>query len=367
MAFARPTLSEIVERAQSDLVSRLDLSTPILRRAVSRVLARVIAGAAHMLHGHLEFLSRQIFPDQAEREYLVRWGALFGLAVNAASFAAGNVKFTGTNTTVVPAGTVLRRADGAEYTTAADVTIAAGEAIAVATATAAGEDGNCAAADELTFESPIAGVNATAVVQTGGLGGGADEETTDEFRARVLERMQSPPHGGNAADYVAWAKEVPGVTRAWCYPLEGGPGTVTVRFVRDNDSGLLGYNMIPSSGEVTTVQAYLDGLQAGTVESPRGGGPEVTAVITVAAPVAAPVNFTLQISPDTTVTRAAVGAALLDLLERTSSPGGILPLSQIEVAVGTASGVTDFAIALPAANVVNATGEMSTMGLIEYT
>jgi uncharacterized phage protein gp47/JayE len=81
---------------------------------------------------------------------------------------------------------------------------------------------------------------------------GSDEESTDELRARLLARLQNPPHGGNATDYEAWAKEVSGVTRAWSYPLELGAGTVTVRFVRDDDA-----SPIPDAGEVAAVQLTL--------------------------------------------------------------------------------------------------------------
>ena len=66
------------------------------------------------------------------------------------------------------------------------------------------------------------------------LDGGTDEETDEELRARVLRRIRQPPMGGDAYDYVAWALAVPGVTRAWCSPLEMGIGTVTVRFMMDD-------------------------------------------------------------------------------------------------------------------------------------
>ncbi len=408
MAFSRPTLSEIVDRVQQDFASRLALVTPILRRSLVYILSRVIAGAAHLLHGHLEFLGKQIFPDQAEREYLVRWGSLFGLSLKEAAYAAGNVVAWGTNATVIPVDTVLLRADGTQYETDAAATVAtltawagttaytvgalrsnggniylcitagtsagsggptgtgtditdntahwryvaAGSAaVAVAvTAAVADQDGNCDLGTSLSFESPIAGVNATATVSTGGLALGSDEEGLDDFRARVLARMQNPPHGGNAADYVAWAKEVAGVTRAWCYALEGGAGTVTVRFVRDGDASL-----IPDSGEVTAVADHIATLRP------------VTAVVTVAAPIADTLNFTIHIVPDTTTTRASVEAELKDMLLRDAAPGVTILLSHIRDAVGDAAGLTDWSITAPAADVVHATGHMAVYGAVTWT
>lgn len=359
MAFVRPILAQLVERVQEDFISRLDLDTPLLRRSLVLVLSRVVAGAAHMLHGHLEYLSKQIFPDQAERAYLLRWGALFGKALNPATYARGPVRLSGTDGRAIPAGTRLRRSDGAEYTVDVEQTISSGHATVAVTAVVSGIDGNCDAGTVLSLESPIVGVDTACAVYGGDLAEGTDQETTDEFRVRVLERMRAAPHGGNASDYVAWAKEVSGVTRAWCYPLELGAGTVVVRFVRDDDSG----SIIPSAGEVATVQAHIAGTGG---DDYLDGEAPVTAVVTVLAPVGTPLNFDLRISPSGTPERAAVTAALSALLTRIAKPGGTIPRSQIEVAIGTADGVTDFSVIAPSTDVVGATGEMATMGTITW-
>lgn len=353
MAFIRPLLPVLVERIQQDLISRLSLATPLLRRSMVAVLARVLAGAAHMLHGHLEFLSRQIFPDQADAEYLTRWGALFGLSFNPATYADGTATATGSDGSVIPEGTVLVRADGTRYATDAEATISSNLAALSLTALLAGVDGNCDAGTELSFESPIAGVDATA--SSDELSGGTEQETTDAFRVRVLDRMRQPPHGGAAADYVAWAKEVPGVTRVWVFPLEEGPGTVVVRFVRDDDGS--GTAIFPSAGEVLDVQLKMTGTNAVA---------PVAAEVLVYAPVPQALDFSLSITPDTTATRAAVTAALEDLLLRIAAPGGTIPRSQVEIAVGTADGVTDFSVVSPAANVWHLVDNMPFMGTITW-
>lgn len=349
MSFERPTLAQLVTQSQQDFVSRLTLTGALLRRSVVAVLSRVVAGAAHMLHGHLEFLSRQLFPDTAEAEFLRRYGDLFGIAPTPATYATGDLTITGTNGSVIPAGTVLLRSDGAEFTTDAEVTIASGTATAVLTAELAGADGNSDVGVVLSFESPIAGVDSTATVAAGGLAGGADEEGEEDYRTRILERMRAAPHGGNSTDYVAWAKEVSGVTRAWVLPFADGAGTLTVFFMRDDD-----VSPIPDAGEVTTVQNYLDTKRP------------VTAVVTAAAPTASALNFVMHISPDNSDTRAAVEAELEDLLQREAEPGGTILLSKILVAIGTATGVEDFTLTTPAADVTHTAGQIATMGSISY-
>jgi uncharacterized phage protein gp47/JayE len=349
MAFQRPTLDELAERIRADFVSRLDLTVAILRRSMVYVLSLVIAGAAHMMHGHLDFLSLQLFPDTASAENLVRWATLFGLTRKQAEFAIGTVNFTGINTTVIPAGTLLVN-DGREYALDVELTIVAGVASGTVTAVLAGDEGNLAAGSLLAFVTPIAGIDDPATVAIGGLVNGSDEETYDQLRARLTARMQSPPHGGNAADYIAWALEVAGVTRAWVYPLELGAGTVVVRFVRDDDPSL-----IPDAGEVAVVQTYIDALRP------------VTATFTAVAPVAAPIAHTIHIVPDTAALRLAVAASLTDMILRDAEPGGTILLSHIRQAIGDTEGISDYTLTTPAANVPNATGLLATLGVITWT
>lgn len=348
MAFTRPTLTELVDRIQQDFVSRLPLAGAVLRRSMVYVLARIMAGAAHMLHGHLEWLALQLFADTAERAYLLRMGRLYGMTPTAATFATGTVTLTGTNATVVPAGTVLLSPDGYEYTTNADATISSGTATAAVTASLAGATYTLTVGLQLSFESPVSGADSTATVASS-VADGNDEETTEAFRIRFLARLRTTPQGGAEADYVAWAKEVAGVTRAWVYPSESGAGTVTVRFMRDND-----VDPIPSAGEVTTVQAYIDALRP------------VTATLTVSAPVAAPLAFTIAVTPNTTAVKAAVTAELEDLLLREAEPGVTLELWRIRQAIGSASGLTSYTLTSPAADVTHTVSQIPTLGTITW-
>jgi uncharacterized phage protein gp47/JayE len=177
--------------------------------------------------------------DTSELESLERQGVLYGITRKAATFAVGNVTFAGNDGTLIATGTLLQRSDGQCYTTQADATIAAGTATAAVQAETAGEAGNAAAGVSLALVSPIIGVGSSATVAVGGLALGSDQESDDDLRTRIIERLRFAPQGGAATDYVAWAKKVAGVTRAWAFPPELGLGTVTVRFVRDDDASII--------------------------------------------------------------------------------------------------------------------------------
>ena len=217
MAFERPTIQELIARVQSDAESRLGQKA--MRWTLVPVLSRVIAGVSHTLHGHINFILRQIFSSTAEGAYLERRASEYGIYRKAASYATGVVTFVGLG--VVPEGTLLQTGDGAVYVTTAD----SSDGEAPIKASAAGASGNADAGMELTLISPVEGVQSTCTA--GELTGGADAEDDEALRERLLFRQKSPPKAGTKQDYVKWALEVPGVTRAWCFPKEMGQGHVT--------------------------------------------------------------------------------------------------------------------------------------------
>jgi uncharacterized phage protein gp47/JayE len=348
MSFSRPALADIVARVGNDVMSRLS-ADDLLRRADAQVMSRVLAGVAHGLYGFIDWLSRQVIYDTAETEFLERWASIWGIARKPAAAATGSVTFTVQAGAVVPAGTLLQALDGVQYQTTADATVTGATATAPVAAVVLAQAGNRVAGQSLSLVSPIAGVSATALA--GDLVGGADLEDDDALRVRLLARIQNPPQGGAAADYIAWALQVPGVTRAWCYPEEMGIGTVTVRFVRDNDA-----SPIPDAGEVAAVQTAIDAHRP------------VTAHVTVVAPTAAPLNFGIQaLTPNTADVQAAVQAELQDLLLREAVPGGTILLSHIRAAISAATNETDYVLLSPTANVTNPAGSMSTMGAITWS
>ena len=348
--FNRPVLPELIQRVRNDVLSRLS-AEDVLRRTDAKVYARVMGGVAHGLYGFIEWLSKQVIYDTAEAEYLERWCSIWGINRKVAAPATGTVTYTVQAGSLIPSGTLLQALDGVQYQTSTDATVSASTATASVTALVPAAAGNRATGQNLTLVSPVVDVQTTVIA--GLLSGGVDVETDDALRARLLALIQQPPHGGASSDYTVWAMEVPGVTRAWVYPAELGLGTVTVRFVRDNDG--TGTAIIPDAGEVAAVQAYIDARRP------------VTAKLTVVAPAAVPINFTIQgLVPATLTVQAAVQAELADLLLREAVPGGIILLSHIRAAISAAAGETDYVLIAPLANVNNSTGNVSTMGAITW-
>lgn len=352
MPLDRPSLQELIERVYADIESQLPGTDARLRRSNLGVLGRTHSGVTHGLYGHLDWQSKQLLPDTAELEYLERHASVYKITRIAAGKAAGSITFTGTDTSVIPAGTIVQRSDAVEFTTDAEATINAGSAIAAVTAVEGGVASNTDAGSSVTLVNPIAGVNSTASVTTA-IANGTDAESDDSLRERLLDRIQQPPHGGAEFDYVKWAKEVSGVTRAWEYPQEMGIGTVTVRFVVDDHA----VSSIPDAAKVTEVQDHIDSVRPVTVKG-----------LYVVAPLDTPLDITITgLNPDTQEVRDAITAELKDLLRREAVPGGTILISHIREAISIAAGEHDHALTVPAADVTHSTGEIATLGVITWS
>lgn len=348
MPFTRPSPQQIRDRLAAEVEAALPGADARRRRSLEEILVRAFAVASHEMHGHLAWAARQILVDTAEAEQLDRHGAIWGIARRAATPARGPVTVSGAIGAVLPAGAEMARSDDARFLLDADVTIGGGgTGTGAVTAVVAGAAGNTAAASQLSLIAPSPGITSSLVVAAGGLGAGADIEADAALRARVLARIQTPPQGGARPDYVAWAQTVAGVGRVFVYPQHLGAGTVGLAFLTTEGG-------IPGAPLVAAVQAAVDVLRP------------VTAELTVFAPAPVVVNVTVQISPDTAATRAAVQAALAAFFLAEAEPGVTLRRSRISAAISAAAGETWHALVAPAADVTLAAGEVATLGTVTF-
>ena len=353
MPFDRPTLAEIDAALRADIVSRLPGTDPLLRRSYVGALGRGISGGLHELYGFQAWIADQAFPDTAEGVELLRWAAIWGIEQVAAQQAEGAILVEGTAGTVVPAGTLWRSGAAIDYQTLAEFVMPAAEIGNIdVEAVVAAAAGNAPVGVILSLVNPIAGLGSQSNVSTA-LAGGADIESIPSVRARLLDRIQSPPRGGTVEDYQFWARSAhPDVTRAWGRALASGLGTVTVYFMTDDATA----NGIPNAATVTAVEDYIEGLRP------------VTADVTVAAPAAVALAISINnVTPMTQAVQDAVEAELADLIRREAEPGGTLLVSHIREAISTSAGETDHELTSPLMDVTVQATQITTLGTVTFT
>jgi uncharacterized phage protein gp47/JayE len=371
MPFQRPTLKTLFAQGANDMAQSTG-NFVLLRSSPLRIMAKVFAGFADGLYGYLDWIARQSNPATATGEFLRAWAALVGIYPIAASTAAGEeaVRFSGTPGSIMPDGTrLIRAADGAAFVTTALATVdAAGQVLVSVQAVEPGAAGSTAAAGSMVIASAVAGVNATGTVVTP-IAGGADEEPEGDFRTRMLERYRAPPQGGSATDYVAWAKTVPGVTRAWGAPNGAGAGTVVIYTMQDDvraaQGGFPQGSNGGASGEARTAAATGDQLVVANAILPLQ---PVTAIVFSCAPNPLPVPLVIaDLAGDSATLRAAIAEAVRGMLRRTAEPGGTLYPSDITGALASVAGIGHYTLVSPIAPVVAPTGSLATLGAITWS
>jgi uncharacterized phage protein gp47/JayE len=222
------------------------------------LLRDVLAHVTYGLHLHLRYgVLYQLIPTKANGVYLDAWAYLFGLSDGSGGFgrikARGSTATDGVEVTATAATGDLQDeqfTDGSGTTYKIDETHSfrgPGSAILDVAAVDTGDITNIDTTDSetLTWVSTPANMSST-ITQQKDFTGGADKEEDAALRSRLQKRLQTPPKGGNWAQWVEWIEETsPGELRAYVWPQRqytdetGGDGAGTVDYLalRQNESG----------------------------------------------------------------------------------------------------------------------------------
>lgn len=326
------SLRERRKQVRDDVAAHLPGADATVPNSSLRVMSEAQSNLAHDNDLHLDWLARMMMPDTAEGEFAERWANIWlPDGRKAASFAAGAVTVTGLSGSVVPSGSQLTAPSidalgnplTVVFEVVAGVTLATTSAVVDVAGLTAGSAGNLDEGAQLAFVTPPDGIDGAATVAAPGLAGGAEAEDDPALIERYIARIQEPPHGGARHDYVAWALEVPIVTRAWA-AQEMGVGTVTVRVMCET----IRADGIPLDEDLDVVRAYIDERRPVTV-----------ADMFVVAPIPQPATVTIaDLATDTPEVRANIRLEVAEMLKRRARPGGIVYASWVREAVSAATG-----------------------------
>ena len=319
------TIRAAILRDTQSLIPDADISADSDHYVHASRLASCAAGQ----YAHQTWITRQIFPDTADTDYLERHAALRGITRRAATRAGGTATLAGTAGAVLPAGAQMKLGNRF-YTTTADATIDGSLSARVPiVATEAGEQGNCdTTAGQLMAAS--AGISSDVVLSATG---GTDAENDASLLSRLLERIRRPPAGGNRHDYKNWALSVDGVSSAYVYPLRRGLGTV--------DVAITSANQLPSAETLVAVQNYIDAVRPVTAKNVRVLAPDITRV---------DVRVRVKLAgADWAAAQREIQAAL-DAYFDALIPADDVVVSQLEAVISNAAGVVDRVLLAPRAN-----------------
>jgi hypothetical protein len=231
------------------------------------IRGRVLSGLMAGLYSDQKRADDDTFIRDARGSTLDRFGADYNIPRQPSTPAESNAaQFTGTAATVIPVGTKLRfNPTGLLYTLQSTIVIGGGGSITgTIICDTNGQMGNLASGGVLSLVAPIFGVDST-VTLISAASDGSDIETGDSYRARLLNRRQRPPAGGNEFDYPQFAFAAdPTVRSAFIRRFARGLGTVDIYVTSgttDIDTAItqgLPVLRIPSGGVIATIQDYYD-------------------------------------------------------------------------------------------------------------
>lgn len=357
MSFVLRTLDQISQAIRGDLRRELPGTDATVWPNTLSVFSKVVAMAHHLVELRAKWIYEQIFASTADTRHLERHAYEYGLARRAPGRASGTILATGAADTIYPAG-IAFLSGSTRYVVSSDArSDEAGDVEFLVAADATGLATNRAAGETLMLIDPALhpSLDALALVGEDGLGGGADAESDDSLRARVLDRKRRPPQGGAESDYEQFAMAVPGVAKAWAHRFAGGPGTIGVWFLFEGRT-----NLIPTEADVAVVQEAIDGRRL------------IRAELIVSAPIPYPVDITIAgLADDSVATRAAIEASLAAMFRERARPGvavdtALFSRSWISEAISQAVGEDHHHLIAPTGDFYFNDGRMPVVGEVEY-
>ncbi|NNG67352.1 baseplate J/gp47 family protein [Caldanaerobacter subterraneus] len=234
-------------------------------------------------YAELDRILQIVFAQTSYGEWLEKRAAEFGIYRKAGTKATGQVKFSGNDGTVIPAGTIVQTESGLQFQTKAEVTIQGGVAVADIEAVEADSQYNVPA--NTITEMPVQIVGVISVTNEAPTTGGTDDEDDASLLNRLLIKVQTPATSGNVNHYKLWALEIAGVGDVKVFPLWNGAGTVKVVIIDSNKQ--------PASTELVNAVAQ-------HIEENRPIGAQVTVqsaqalAINISATIVRDINYTLE-------------------------------------------------------------------------
>ena len=314
----------------------------VLRKTVLKVLAKVIGGGLYLVILLAKKIWINRFCYSCDVSALDGFGSEYGIPHKAPIKANGYVRVAlsdGVNTVTILKGTALTdESSSLEYEVVSDTAVTADMNELPVVALGYGSDYNLEEGVALYFrDGDVEGVESLTSYNVGGgvlvdveIDGDVQQwgETAEEYRARLLNRIQNPVNGGSDNDYWRWATRFRHVTDAFVIPNRPNTNSVSVAIANYN-----GDIEISDQNQLAEVRKYV----TDDVRRP------VTADVHVFSVTPVPVSITAYITPFNDSVINSVVAAVKQYL-RAVKPGETVTFDDLTLAARSNSMAKTFVI-----------------------
>jgi len=320
MPFKRDSLNVILERTYANYVSLYKPLDRTPRHNLLKVFSAVDAGIYHQLQGDLDFLALQLFPDTATGESLrEHWSTRVPPLYATAAF--GKVMVTGIQNKSAPAGLVFASVTTSEryYTEKQYRLNSDGFVMVDVRSENFGANTNLQTGDKLKIVSAFpAGIDSEAEVAEGGITGGVDGETDEEYLVRVIAEMRGQFRYGKENDFAGWALDSsPEVSAAWEYKIFNVFGALLIMVINGNQ-----FDGVRQVSNLTAIKNYIE------INAPP-------ICFTVRTPEIIRINPEIALLPeeDNLTNRQTVVMRILNYLQLLAKPGFQVSAENLKSAV----------------------------------
>lgn len=238
-----PSYQELNKVIQSDLDSG-----PMLY-SLRKLFGKALVGIAGGLYRFADEKIENLMPDTAKGDYADRWAKIWYTKRKLATPARGNIGVESASKVEIPKDTEWLHSDTQLRLRSTERAVVDGKGSIKVEAVEVGLKGMLEPNETLTITSPIPGLESEASVVS--LSGGSERERDEQLRKRYLRKAQLPPQGGAPHDYIFWAEDIPGVSRAWVLPRPKKElGKVHLMFIDEN-------GVLPSEARIQEVDKIL--------------------------------------------------------------------------------------------------------------
>jgi len=274
MAVQIPTLQELTDQILNAIATEFSVDVTDLG-STYQVWAKVQAGMQYQIYLGLSGVQKNVYYDLAQEDQLERYGQqILGRGPAPAEAGEYTIQVTGQIGGVIASGTQFQ---------ANDTTLAAGSLFVVdveKTLTGTtdtlqirslepGTESTLFVDDLLTATAPIANVDSEAIV-TVITKTPVAAETTESYRADVLEGARLEPQGGAPSDYRLWCSEIPEIRTTYIYAKFGSPGDIEIYIEATKE------NTAPAEIEGVPTQATID-----EVYTPQAGATPESGIVVI--------------------------------------------------------------------------------------
>ena len=297
------TIKELKDRIYNDFISSFKNAITPLKKSFFEQLANTLSATFQLLYIYLDRIINDSFLTTCTKDRVLTYFApLKNITRKEPTSSRGIVRFTGTNSILIPIGTVILYSE-LEFATIEDGIVSNGFVDINCESVEKGSLYNTLGNIDLFLANPRAGID-NKTTSTLGFSGAIDQETIESLRTRTKQKFATTTQVDNTNFYKSVANELSNVKATFVSQLKNGLGTFGITILTFSNDG------VPNQSDIDEVKQYfIDKEVIPVYVATEYFLPSITYQL-----------FTIQLSVNNTDNQSLVEQSIVDYLYLTQEP-----------------------------------------------